>query len=459
MERAVQDDSLAQRAHWLIRLRWLAGLAVALSTFVCVRVFGIALEEWALYGIALLLLVYNAVLFVLVKRLAATPGDHGLRGVKRTISFQISADLVILTVMLHFSGGVENPLAFFFIFHMIIASILLSVWESDMQATLAVLLFGLLALLEYGGAIPHYCLDGFVRHCQYQEGRYVLGTVFVFAVTLYLVVYMASYIAVRLRRAERAQAQANAQLREKDRIKDEYVVRLTHDLKGHLAAIQTCLAVAIGGPINDQVADFVDRAYRRTQKLTAFVRMLLKLTKMRLSGKLEMGVLSVSDAARHAVEAVRKQAEDKGIHLACEPGFSTQTVWADRAAIEETIVNLLLNAIKYTPEKGTISIETRGEEDSEVVEISDTGIGIPQAELSRVFDEFYRASNAKQVERTGSGLGLSLAKQVIELHDGSISVFSKEGSGTTFRIVLPRATANVRTASAAAASRHRVPVR
>lgn len=459
MDQAVQDHSLAQRAHWLIRLRWLAGLAVALGTFICARVFGIALQEWALYGIALLLLVYNGVLFILVKRWAAAPGDGGLRGVKRTISFQMSADLVILTALLHLSGGVENPLAFFFIFHMIIASILLSVWESYLQATLAVLLFGALALLEYRGAISHYCLDGFVRHCQYQEGRYVLGTVFVFGVTLYLVVYMASYIAVRLRRAERAQAQANAQLREKDRIKDEYVARLTHDLKGHLAAIQTCLAVVIGEPVNDHVADFVDRAYRRTQQLTGFVRMLLKLTRMKLGSTLQMDLLSVGDAAHHAVETVRSQAEAKGIHLVCELGSSTQMVWADEAAIEETIVNLLLNAIKYTPEQGTISIESRGEGDSEVVEISDTGIGIPPAALPRVFDEFYRASNARRVERRGSGLGLSLAKQVIELHDGSISVLSEEGSGTTFRIVLPRATANVSTAAAAAAAGHGVPVR
>jgi len=459
MESTVPDDSLAQRAQWLIRLRWLAGLSVAGSTFVCARVFGIDLQEGALYGIALLLLVYNAILFLLVRRLAVVPGERGLRGVKRTINLQISADLIILTALLHFSGGVENPLAFFFIFHMIIASILLSVWESYLQATLAVLLFVLLALLEYGEVIPHHCLAGFVRYCQYQEGRYVLGTFCVFAVSLYLVVYMASYIAVRLRRAERAQMQANKQLREKDRIKDEYVARLTHDIKGHLAAIQTCLAVAIGGPMDGQVADFVDRAYRRTQKLTAFVKMLLKLTRLRLNGALDMTVFSLSDAAGSAVETVRKRAEDKTIHLSCTLAPSTQRVRAARDAIEETIVNLLLNAIKYTPEQGTISVEARTEADTEVLEISDTGIGVPQAELARIFDEFYRAGNARQVERDGTGLGLSLARQVIELHDGSISVFSIEGSGTTLRVVLPRAMAGRTTESVVTMDRHRVSVR
>ena len=459
MGSVVQDDSLAQRAYWLIRLRWLAAVSVAAATFVCAHLFGITLQERALYGIALLLLAYNFVLLALLRRLTAAPGERGLQGVKRMIGVQISTDLVILTVLLHFSGGVENPLAFFFIFHMIIASILLSVWESYLQATLAVLLFGLLALLEYSGAISHHPLAGFVTHCQYQEGPYVLGTFFVFAVSLYLVVYMASYIAVRLRRAERAQAQANERLRAQDRIKDEYVARLTHDIKGHLAAIQTCLAVAIGGPINGQVADFVDRAYRRTQKLTAFVRILLRLTKLKLSGMPEMTVFSLGDAAGHAVATVRKRAEDKAIHLSCTLESSGPMVRADREAIEETLVNLLLNAIKYTPEQGTVSIEARTEDDSVLLEISDTGIGVPPAELARIFDEFYRASNARQIERNGTGLGLSLAKQVIELHDGSISVFNTEGSGTTFRIVLPRAMISRTTASVVPVDRHRVSVR
>jgi signal transduction histidine kinase len=456
MRSAVRDDSLAQRAHWLIRLRWLAALSVAGSTFACTRVFGIALQVAPLYGIAVLLLVYNAILFALLRRLAAGPGE---RGVKRLIDFQIAADLVILTFLLHFSGGVENPLAFFFIFHMIIASILLSVWESYLQATLAVLLFGVLALLEYGQVVSHHCLTGFVTHCQYQQGPYVLGTFFVFAVSLYLVVYMASYIAVRLRRAEQARIEANEQLRAKDRMKDEYVAKLTHDIKGHLAAIQTCLAVVLPGPLNDQMADFVNRAYRRTQKLTAFVRMLLQLTKMRLNGKLDMDVFSLSDAAHHAVDIVAQKAQGKGVHIACHLEPSTEPVLAEQNSIEETIVHLLRNAVRYTPAQGTISIDARTEGDSVLLEISDTGIGIPSAELSRVFDEFYRASNAKKMEREGTGLGLSLAKQVIELHDGSISVVSTEGSGTTFRIVLPRATARTTTESVVTADRRRVSVR
>ncbi len=442
MHSAAPENDLAQRARWLIRLRWLAAVSVAFATLGCARILGISLQEPALYGIALLLLAYNAVLVVLLNHLRRTPGARARGRIKRLIHFQISADLIILTGLLHFSGGVENPFAFFFVFHMIIASILLSFRESCLQATLAVLLFGSLVLFEQHDLIPHYCLHGFVKYCQYQEGRYVLGTFLVLAITLYLAVYMASHIAARLRRAERAQMQANAQLREKDRIKDEYVARLTHDIKGHLAAIQSCLAVATTGSLSGQAADFVGRAHRRTQKLTAFVRMLLKLTRMRLNGKLDMAVVSLNDLVLNASETVEKTARDKSISLCRDLEISDPAVLVDRPSLEETVVNLLLNAVKYTPAQGTISIHTRTERDSAVVEISDTGIGIPDAERSKIFDEFYRASNARDVEPDGTGLGLSLAKHVIDLHGGSIGVVSTEGSGATLRIVLPRVAAN-----------------
>jgi hypothetical protein len=98
---------------------------------------------------------------------------------------------------------------------MIIASILLSVKESYLQCTFAVLLFGLLILLEYMQLINHYCLKGFVERCLYKDGLFVLGTYFVFATAMYLVVYMASYIATRLRKAEEAHRDANILLQEK----------------------------------------------------------------------------------------------------------------------------------------------------------------------------------------------------------------------------------------------------
>lgn len=100
--------------------------------------------------------------------------------------------------------------------------------------------------------------------------------------------------------------------------------------------------------------------------------------------------------------------------------------------------NLLLNAIKYTPEDGSIKVCTEDDGESVLVEISDTGIGIPPEELPKIFDEFYRATNAKKIEKDGTGLGLSIAKQIVVRHGGRIWAESNKNAGTTFRFTLPK---------------------
>jgi len=270
---------------------------------------------------------------------------------------------------------------------------------------------------------------------------YILGTFLVFATGLYVAVYMANYIAIRLKHTERAYRQANVMLQEKDRIKDEYVSRVTHDIKGHLATIQGCLAVVVDrmtGKLDDPEADLIHRAHTRSIKLANFVRALLRLTQMRLSNKLEMSDFSMQEVLRSATGTVKAKAGDKSITLNCNIDSSVEKVFGNQFSIEEMVTNLLLNAIKYTPANGTIDVSAGSDENSVLVKISDTGIGIPKQEQARVFDEFYRATNARRAERDGTGLGLSIVKYIVERHGGQIQVESEEGCGTTFKLTLPR---------------------
>jgi signal transduction histidine kinase len=226
-------------------------------------------------------------------------------------------------------------------------------------------------------------------------------------------------------------------LRQKDRIKDEYVAHVTHDIKGHLAAIQSCLGVAATDSLTGQAAEFVHRAYHRTQKLTAFVRTLLRLTRLKLDGSVETEFFRASDAVQEAVEAAHVAAQEKSLCLECHVTPTAATVSGNAISFKEAITSLLLNATKYTPAGGTISVKAQPHGDSVVIEVTDTGIGIPLDEQPRIFEEFYRASNARQREPEGDGLGLSLVKRIVELHHGTIGFSSELGRGTTFRIVLP----------------------
>jgi signal transduction histidine kinase len=441
MEPVPENLRLLRGAYWLARLRWIAIAYVVVGTYVASNVLAISLHVAALYVLAAVLVLYNVAVLVLLNRLRKRQKDVQCKAVKRIINLQICTDLFLLTVILHFSGGIENPLVFYFVFHMIIASILLSPRESYLHATFAVLLFGLLVLLEHTQLIAHYCLKGFVPHCLQEGGLYVLGTFFVFATALFLAVYMANYIATRLKRTEQAYRQANIMLQEKDRIKDEYVLRVTHDIKGHLATIQSCLALVverIAEKWPDQDTDLISRAYRRARKLSDFVRQLLKLTRMRLSNTLDMDDFSLVDALQTATDTVKSKADEKSITLNCKIESSTGRIYGNRFSVEEMAANLLLNAIKYTPENGTVELGACANGESVRIEVSDTGIGIPRQEQNRIFDEFFRATNARRVEWDGTGLGLAIVKHIVEGHRGVINVKSSEGGGTTFTIKLPK---------------------
>ncbi|MGA1979595.1 MAG: HAMP domain-containing sensor histidine kinase [Sedimentisphaerales bacterium] len=435
-----QDTRLVNRAYWLIKLRWIAIAGVVAATFFAHSIMGVSVQDIPLYCVAAVLVLHNIISLLLLKRLLKTRADDIVNPIEKIINLQISVDLVMLTILLHYSGGIENPVVIYFVFHMIISSILLPAWESYLQATLAVALISLLAVSEYEGIIPHYCLQGFVA-CNMGHWPYVLGTVFILSTTLYMVVYMTSSISTQLRKQEEAYRQANIQLQQKDHIKDEYVVRLTHEIKGHLAAIQSCLGVLVNkftGPLNEQQDEFAGRAYDRTRKLTKFVRALLRLTQMRLSDKFEMDIFSLKHTISGAIDAVRTKAEDKTQTLSFDIEPAAEKAFGEQFSIEETVTNLLLNSIKYTPANGTIRVNAKDNKEMVLVEIADTGIGIPQDEIDKVFDEFYRASNARKVERDGTGLGLSIAKQAIERHGGKMWAESQEGKGTKISFTLPK---------------------
>jgi signal transduction histidine kinase len=323
---------------------------------------------------------------------------------------------------------------------MIIASIILSVFERYMLATFSTMLLVFLAILEYNGIVDHHCLKGFLVHCHQADALFTFGTIAVISSTLYLVVFMTGSISIRLRKREEALWDANLQLNQKDRIKNEYVARVTHDIKGHLAVIKMSLDVAAQdsiGTLNVKQEDLITRANVRTTKLIAFVQSLLKLTKMRLSDEINMEEFDISETIANSTAVAREKAKDKKVELKISEIVADKMILGNPVSIEEITANLLFNAIKYTPSGGTVTLSVSENEGFLRVDIEDTGIGIPPEELPKVFDEFYRASNARLTERDGTGLGLSIAKQVIERHGGKIWAKSHLGQGSTFSYTLP----------------------
>ncbi|MFC1761381.1 sensor histidine kinase [Planctomycetota bacterium] len=440
MAQDIQNARFVRRAYWLVRLRWIAISGLCVVALIADRLFAIDVQIGPIFAVAGLLVVENVLALIGLKHTMAGTKREIPVVIRRIIHFQISMDLVLLTTLLHYSGGIENPFIVYFVFHMAIASILLSVRESYLQATFAVVLLILLTWLEFSGTIPHYCLQGFVTNGFHSDGFYIFGTVVALASMLYIVVYLTSNIATKLHAQELAYRQANEVLEKQDRIKDEYVARVTHDIKGHLAAIQSCHEVVIGelqDPLSEQQRNFVGRAYRRTETLAKFVRTLLELTEMRLSNHLEMGLFSLREVILSVVSNVEGKAQKKEVAVTYTFDPQVKEIYGNFFSLEETISNLVLNAIKYTPPQGSVDIHTYKTEKGLRVEVCDTGIGIPPDEMTKVFGEFYRARNARKVEKDGTGLGLAIAKQIIERHGGTIGVQARPSGGSMFYFELP----------------------
>ena len=437
---ALKND-LISSMHWFIRLRWLAIAGVMLAVFTATKILNISLPIFPLHIIVFILVIYNLLFSIYLVRTRKQPLADFPQKVNIITNMQISLDLVCLVGLIHFSGGIENPFIFYFIFHMIIASILLSRQAAFLQATFVILLFCSSVILEYFGILNHYCLLNFIIADQHKNLIYICGVLFVFASSIYIAVYMATSITKKLREKEMRLEQANEQLEEKDRIKSEYVLRVSHDIKEHLSAVQSCLDTVtngMAGELNEKQLDLLTRADVRAEKLMFFVKALLEITRIKLNKEIEMRNFSLKQTIENALSFIETRAKDKNITITCDIDSDIGDVTGAQVYIEETIANILANSVKYTFAGGKISLTVREKGDYVLIGISDTGIGIPKDEINKVFDEFYRASNARALEKDGTGLGLSIAKQVVERHNGKIWVESEERKGSTFNILLPK---------------------
>jgi nitrogen-specific signal transduction histidine kinase len=430
-------------AKWFVRIRWIALVILILSAYSVRHLFNISIQEYQIYAIAAVLLGLN-ILHNLILRKITRKGTSGvIQKIKKEIHFQIVTDLILLTLIIHYSGGIENPLVLFYFFHMIIASSIFSTATSYVYVIYTMILASSLAILECYGIIPHYPLKGFLDHVLYRDGLYVFATGFIFSCASVMIVSLSHMIIYRSIKSEETFVKTNIELENKDKLKNEYVLRVTHDIKGHVAAILSCIDVirsGIAGPLNDVQKDFSNRIWERTELLSTFIKNLLNLTKKRLKNDKEFEEFVLLDVLNKVVASVQVLAKDKSIDFNFSFDKSVHTITGNPFTLEELYSNLLLNSVKYTPPNGHISLTVRNHQDHFITEISDSGIGIPKEELSKVFDEFYRASNVPKDIKTGSGLGLSIAKQIVESHKGTISVSSEIGVWTKFTITLPKNT-------------------
>ncbi len=363
------------------------------------------------------------------------------RKVYWTANLQITFDLGLLTYLLHFSGGFENPFFIFFIFHMVIASILLPKKNAYLQATSSMLIFGIVMGCETWSFIPHYHLGGFIpaQTCLL-SGRYFIGIFSVFVFTLYITVYLTSTIADRLRKHELELASANMLLQEHDKVKSKYILVVTHDIKADLSSIQSCLKVVINGitgSISTKSRDMISRAERRSMKLLEFVGDLHFLSLLRSSENLMMEDLNLREIARKEWETVQGTINEKGVEASIAVEGSEFHYTGNELSIKKLFMHLLRNAADYTPNGGEMHLKLEEDRHKDMfhILICNTGERIPEKDITHIFNDFYKCSNTPKNGR--NGLGLALVKEIVNMHGGKVQAAWDDSRGNVFEVALP----------------------
>ncbi len=451
---------------WLqvfVTIRWITILGIISATLVASRIFNIQFPTTAAYGICVFVVLCNLVLLYQSRSLEKMPARLLIHRARTYGTIHLLLDLVAFIVLLHFTGGIENPFIFYFVLHIIGASVILHYRVVYLLALAKIVAVTLLVGLEYSGVIHHYNLAGFADPALYQQGSYILAVLIVLATALFATAYMATSVSGELRKRQREVVQLSQRLlkrrtgeleqasREIAKLEEarnrflRFLGITVHDLKAPLTAIQSYFWVMLGGfagEITEKQRNMLERSSQRIKELLTLVSDLLDIPRID-TGQItqEMKDISLNKIIRASVADLRDQAKQKKVRLKAELPRGLPKIHGAGPRLQQVITNLIGNAINYTPE-GSVTIRVSEGGKAIQIEVIDTGIGIPPQDLPHIFEDFFRASN---VPTKGTGLGLSIAKRIVEAHEGKIWVESpcpETGKGSKFTFTLLKKSEN-----------------
>lgn len=232
-----------------------------------------------------------------------------------------------------------------------------------------------------------------------------------------------------------------AQLSAIDKVKSNFLAMVSHQLKSPLGStlLQTSILLdGMVGDLNEKQKDLIQKVKAKTKGMVELVNDILDVCFIEEKGHIaQIESLNLSETLQKAIEMMQPQAQDKNIDLRVTIEGQIPLFNGNKSSMEAMFINLISNAIKYTPSDGHVSLDIGKNGHYLQLKVSDTGIGIEEKDIPRIFDKFYRERSERTKNISGTGLGLSIVKGVVDAHHGSISVESEVGKGTTFTVLLP----------------------
>jgi signal transduction histidine kinase/CheY-like chemotaxis protein len=251
-----------------------------------------------------------------------------------------------------------------------------------------------------------------------------------------------SALAIHNARVFRELERKSRQLEEASHHKSEFLAGMSHELRTPLNAVigfSDVLLDRLFGELNERQEEYVRDIRDSGRHLLELINEILDLSKIEAGRmELELGPVSMPGLLEHAVTMVRERAERDGVALALDVAPYVGTVHGDELKLKQVVLNLVSNAVKFTPRGGSVAVAARTDGPDVVVSVRDTGIGIAEEERERIFEAFQRGGRGVRTSTEGTGLGLTLSRQIVELHGGRIWMESSLGAGSMFTFAIPR---------------------
>ncbi len=338
----------------------------------------------------------------------------------------------IISLAVHFTGTPLTPMPALYLVVILAASFLLGRRGAAIIALLSVVGYGVILILEFHGLLAIVDIWEINFSPQGRGALFVINWL-ALAIPALITSQLSGILAQRLK-------QTNADLRESERLRDDLMHMIVHDLRNPITAMMggiDMLLLTSAGAMDEDRLRMLKNARHSGQTLLKLVSEILDISKME-AGKfrLHLEEVELCDLVRQNVEEMQAVAMLEEQHLEMECQERELVVRCDAQLIGRVVANLLSNALKHTPEGGTIRVVVgRYDEDKLIVSVSDTGPGIPEAYRQRIFEKFGQVES--RTARRGTGLGLTFCKMAVEAHGGRIWVESEVGQGSTFSFTLP----------------------
>ncbi|MBN2426130.1 MAG: HAMP domain-containing histidine kinase [Calditrichaceae bacterium] len=427
---------LHSRLTWSIRLRWLAVFSFFIASWLSKAFFEIPVNYEEMWITLSILAGINIIHFITLRLFK----EISLMTEIILLSIHIIIDLIFLTQLVHLTGGIENPIYLFYVFHVVLSSILFPRWLPLVFATIVAVLFSGLVFAEAFGIIHHHNVFSQDLH---SNAILVSLVVIVFVITVYVTAYICMTFMTIYRESKRIIDTQNQKLIEADKQKSQFFQFASHELKSPIVALKSTIDALLKSyydKMDNKVLDSLKRASNRAGQMLEIIKELLELSKSPDSYRTE-GVeeLHINTLIREIIASELPSAQHKNIKFIDELSSETEEVKVKykKTDLIRVFNNIISNAINYTRSQGSVKVKTRVESNYYEFVVEDTGIGIKEEDLPKVFSEFYRGENAKKAVSYGTGLGLSLVKNIVDNYGGKISVDSELDKGTTVKILLP----------------------